>query len=205
MEPRRTASLRVIGADLPNVPWEERPAGSSAVVWRYSRNPIIPRDLLPRSNSIFNSAAVAHNGAFAGVFRVDDTRRLMNLHAGRSRDGITWQIEPEPIVWRFPTRSWRLRPPHDPRVVWLEDRYYVTWCNGYHGPTIGIGYTLDFNSFHFLENAYLPYNRNGVLFPRRINGKYAMLSRPSDTGHTPFGDIFYSESRIWCTGAATVS
>jgi beta-1,4-mannooligosaccharide/beta-1,4-mannosyl-N-acetylglucosamine phosphorylase len=32
------------------------------------------------------------------------------------------------------------------------------------------------------------------LFPRKINGKYAMLSRPSDTGHTPFGDIFYSES-----------
>lgn len=195
MEPRRTASLRVIGADLPNVPWEERPAGSSAVVWRYSRNPIIPRDLLPRSNSIFNSAAVAHNGAFAGVFRVDDTRRLMNLHAGRSRDGITWQIEPEPIVWRFPDEELAgFVHRYDPRVVWLEDRYYVTWCNGYHGPTIGIGYTLDFNSFHFLENAYLPYNRNGVLFPRRINGKYAMLSRPSDTGHTPFGDIFYSES-----------
>ena len=83
---------------------------------------------------------------------------------------------------------------YDPRVVWLEDRYYVTWCNGYHGPTIGIGYTFDFEDFHFLENAYLPYNRNGVLFPRKINGKFAMLSRPSDTGHTPFGDIFYSES-----------
>ena len=45
-----------------------------------------------------------------------------------------------------------------------------------------------------LENAFLPYNRNGVLFPRKINGKYAMLSRPSDSGHTPFGDIFLSES-----------
>ena len=33
-----------------------------------------------------------------------------------------------------------------------------------------------------------------MLFPRKINGKYAMLSRPSDNGHTPFGDIFYSES-----------
>jgi beta-1,4-mannooligosaccharide/beta-1,4-mannosyl-N-acetylglucosamine phosphorylase len=33
-----------------------------------------------------------------------------------------------------------------------------------------------------------------VLFPRRIGGKYAMFSRPSDNGHTPFGDIFYSES-----------
>jgi beta-1,4-mannooligosaccharide/beta-1,4-mannosyl-N-acetylglucosamine phosphorylase len=45
-----------------------------------------------------------------------------------------------------------------------------------------------------MENAFLPYNRNGVLFPRKIHGKFAMLSRPSDTGHTPFGDIFYSES-----------
>ena len=45
-----------------------------------------------------------------------------------------------------------------------------------------------------VENAFLPYNRNGVLFPEKINGNFAMLSRPSDTGHTPFGDIFYSES-----------
>jgi len=195
MEPQRTPSIHVIGDSLPTIPWEDRPPGSEAVVWRYSRNPIIPRDLLPRSNSIFNSAAVAHNGAFAGVFRVDDTRRLMNLHAGRSRDGITWEIEPEPITWQFPDAELAgFVHRYDPRVVWLEDRYYVTWCNGYHGPTIGIGYTLDFRSFHFLENAYLPYNRNGVLFPRRIHGKYAMLSRPSDTGHTPFGDIFYSES-----------
>jgi beta-1,4-mannooligosaccharide/beta-1,4-mannosyl-N-acetylglucosamine phosphorylase len=87
---------------------------------------------------------------------------------------------------------------YDPRVCWLEDRYYVTWCNGYHGPTIGVGYTHDFERFHQLENAFLPYNRNGVLFPRKINGKYAMYSRPSDTGHTPFGDIFYSESPDMC-------
>ena len=83
---------------------------------------------------------------------------------------------------------------YDPRVLKIEDRYYVTWCNGYHGPTIGIAYTYDFKKFVQCENAFLPYNRNGVLFPRKINGKYAMVSRPSDTGHTPFGDIFYSES-----------
>jgi beta-1,4-mannooligosaccharide/beta-1,4-mannosyl-N-acetylglucosamine phosphorylase len=45
-----------------------------------------------------------------------------------------------------------------------------------------------------MENAYLPFNRNGVLFPRKIGGKYMMLSRPSDNGHTPFGDIFLSSS-----------
>ncbi len=70
----------------------------------------------------------------------------------------------------------------------------MTWCNGYHGPTIGVAYTHDFKTFHQLENAFLPFNRNGVLFPRRIRESYAMLSRPSDNGHTPFGDIYYSES-----------
>ena len=42
---------------------------------------------------------------------------------------------------------------------------------------------------------FLPYNRNGVLFPKKINGEYVMLSRPSDTGHTKFGDIFISRSK----------
>ncbi len=187
------------GASGPPIPWEDRPAGSSAVVWRSSRNPIIRRDLLPRSNSIFNSAVVRFGDAFAGVFRVDDTTRTMDIHAGWSRDGMTWEIDPAPIS--FVPADERVREiqetfvhAYDPRVTWLEDRYYVTWCNGYHGPTIGLGYTHDFVTFHQLENAYLPFNRNGVLFPRRIGGAYAMLSRPSDTGHTPFGDIFYSES-----------
>jgi beta-1,4-mannooligosaccharide/beta-1,4-mannosyl-N-acetylglucosamine phosphorylase len=119
----------------------------------------------------------------------------MQLHAGVSTDGIHWQIEPERIHFSCEDDEiGRFVYGYDPRVCWLEDRYYVTWCNGYHGPTIGVGYTHDFKAFYQMENAFLPYNRNGVLFPRRIGGQYAMLSRPSDTGHTPFGDIFYSES-----------
>lgn len=185
----------LVGPALPHVPWEDRPASSSDVVWRYSQNPIIQRNAIPTSNSIFNSAVVPFNGKFAGVLRCDDRRRMMNLHAGFSDEGVHWNIAPDPIEWvcddpeiaRFVHR-------YDPRVCWLEDRYYVTWCNGYHGPTIGVGCTHDFKTFYQIENAFLPYNRNGVLFPRKINGKYGMVSRPSDTGHTPFGDIFYSES-----------
>ena len=186
-------------SEPPAIPWEARPAGSSAVLWRSSRNPIIPRDAVPRSNSIFNSAVVTYGDGFAGVFRVDDTRRTMNVHSGRSRDGIHWEIAHEPIAFepedaRVEELRGTFEHAYDPRVTWLEDRYYVTWCNGYHGPTIGLGYTYDFERFHQLENAFLPFNRNGVLFPRRIGGRYAMLSRPSDGGHTPFGDVFYSES-----------
>ena len=186
-------------AALPNIPWEERPKGCADVVWRYSANPIIPRDLIPSSNSIFNSAVVPFRRGFAGVFRCDDKCRHMQLHSGRSDDGLHWNIENERIrfVCDDPDLSeWRYG--YDPRVCWIEDRYYVTWCNGYHGPTIGMAYTYDFAAYHQIENAFLPFNRNGVLFPRKINGRYAMLSRPSDNGHTPFGDIYYSESPDMC-------
>lgn len=189
------AGQTIVGNALPNIPWEERPADSAATVWRYSGNPVIPRDITPKSNSVFNSAVVPFEDGFAGVFRIDDTRRVMQVHAGRSKDAINWTIEPERIQWVCADPEiGQFEYNYDPRVIWLEDRYYVTWCNGYHGPTIGVGYTYDFETFTQIENAYLPYNRNGVLFPRKINGKFAMLSRPSDTGHTPFGDMFYSES-----------
>lgn len=180
---------------LHNIPWEDRPEGCSDVVWRYSKNPIIPRDLIPSSNSIFNSAVVPFEGSYAGVFRCDNKKREMNIHRGFSENGIDWQIDNEPINWVFPNEELsRFEYRYDPRVVWLEDRYYITWCNGYLGPTIGIGYTYDFETFTFLENGLLPFNRNGVLFPRKINDRYVMLSRPSDNGHTPFGDIFLSQS-----------
>lgn len=188
---------KIIGPELPTIPWEERLPGCNDVVWRYSQNPIIPRDLIPSSNSIFNSAVVPYGGEFRGVFRCDDKRRAMQLHAGRSKDGLKWEIENEYIRFQ-PAPGVELIPweyGYDPRVCWIDGRYYVTWCNGFGGwPTIGVAYTYDFETFYQIENAFLPFNRNGVLFPRRINGHFAMLSRPSDRGHTPFGDIYYSES-----------
>ena len=194
----RKQSLVVGGRALPHMPWEERPANIEGVVWRSARNPIIPHDLIPSSNSIFNSAVVPFEDGFAGVFRCDSKTRQMQLHSGKSADGVSWQIDNERI--RFVADNPQVAEigdfeyAYDPRVHWLEDRYTITWCNGYHGPTIGVGYTHDFETFYQLENAYLPFTRNGVLFPRKIGGKYAMLSRPSDNGHTPFGDIYYSES-----------
>lgn len=184
------------GASLPNIPWEDRPGGCEDVIWRFSGNPVIRRNHLKTSNSIFNSAVVPFSGEFAGVFRVDDKARNMQLHAGFSKDGLNWDINPERISFKtdIPEMA-EFQYGYDPRVVWIEDRYYVTWCNAYGWrPTIGVAYTYDFKEFIQLENAYLPFNRNGVLFPRKINGKYVMFSRPSDSGHTPFGDIYLSQS-----------
>ena len=178
-----------------NIPWEDKPENHKGPVWRFSKNPIIRRDQLNNSNSIFNSAAVPYKDGFAGVFRCDNRARQMRIHSGFSKDGINWDIKEEPIKFICDNEEvGNFVYAYDPRVTKIGDIYYVTWCNGYHGPTIGVGYTKDFKKFYQLENAFLPYNRNGVLFPKKINGSFAMLSRPSDTGHTAFGDIFYSES-----------
>lgn len=185
---------KIIGEALPGIPWQEKPAGYRLPVWRYSRNPIIGRDATRRSNSVFNSAVVPFGDGYAGVFRCDSRSVSMDLFAGFSKDGIHWEISDDPIVFEGDSEVTRREYRYDPRVCRIGDRYYVTWCNGYYGPTIGIGYTYDFRTFFQMENAFLPYNRNGVLFPRKIGGKYLMLSRPSDTGHTPFGDIFISQS-----------
>ena len=62
---------------IPNLPWQDRPADCQDVIWRYKANPIIKRNILPTSNSVFNSAVVPFEGGFAGVFRVDDKERNM--------------------------------------------------------------------------------------------------------------------------------
>ena len=178
-----------------DMPWEPRPEGNTQIMWRSSAKPIIDRYAIPSSNSIFNSAVVPFEDGYAGVFRCDNKAVQMNIYAGFSKDGINWQIENDPIKFQ-PGNTDMIDSDYkyDPRVTWIDDRYWITWCNGYNGPTIGIGYTFDFKTFYQCENAFLPFNRNGVLFPEKIDGKYAMLSRPSDNGHTPFGDIFISYS-----------
>ena len=186
---------KIIGPALSNMPWEDKPAGETEPIWRYSGNPIIGRHGNQRSNSVFNSAVVSFRGGFAGVFRCDSRSISMDLFAGRSQDGLHWEIDDEPIHFigadsEIAVNEYR----YDARITPMEGKYYITWCNGYHGPTIGVAWTEDFKTFHQLENAFLPFNRNGVLFPRKIGGMYMMMSRPSDNGHTPFGDIYVSQS-----------
>ena len=177
------------------IPWQDRKANNSDIVWRYDENPVVNRYDIPSSNSIFNSAIVPFNGNFAGVFRCDDKSISMNLHVGFSSDGINWELEHDPIVMQEGNSNLvRSDYRYDPRITFIDGKYWLTWCNGYYGPTIGIAYTTDFKTFHQCENAFLPYNRNGVLFPEKFDGRYAMLSRPSDNGHTAFGDIYLSYS-----------
>jgi beta-1,4-mannooligosaccharide/beta-1,4-mannosyl-N-acetylglucosamine phosphorylase len=186
---------RIVGDALPAMPWQDRPSGYKQALWRHTGNPIIGWNPTPRCARIFNSALVPFQGGYAGVFRADHIDGKAYLHAGFSKDALHWDIEDDPIQWRDESGApYQPFYAYDPRVVKLDDSYSIVWCVDMGGPALGLGFTRDFKSFTRRENAFIPFNRNGVLFPRKIGGNYLMLSRPSDNGHTPFGDIFLSES-----------
>ncbi|ACL77295.1 glycoside hydrolase family 130 protein [Ruminiclostridium cellulolyticum] len=187
--------MSINGKSLKNIPWQDKPLGCNSVIWRHKGNPIIVWNPTPKTARIYNSSVVPWNSGFAGIFRADHKDGKAQIHVGFSSDGVNWNIEDEPIVWH--DEDGNLYQPnysYDPRIVELEGIYYIVWCTDFGGASLGLGVTKNFKQFTRLENPFIPFNRNGVLFPRKVNGKYLLLSRPSDTGHTPFGDIFISES-----------
>lgn len=190
------SEIKIIGSAVKNIPWQEKPENlKNTPVWRYLDNPIIGRNPVEGVARIFNSAVMPYEGEFIGVFRGEQVNGVPYIYLGRSEDAIHWTFEKNKI--EFVDEKGNTFMPqyaYDPRLVKVEDTYYIIWCQDFYGASIGMAKTTDFKTFVRVENPFLPFNRNAVLFPRKINGKFMMLSRPSDSGHTPFGDIFLSES-----------
>ena len=186
---------KIIGAALSGMPWQDRPAGCTDPVWRYSENPVIGRNPLKNVARIFNSAVAVWKDGYVGAFRAETKNGIPYLYIGFSKDALHWDFQSEKIMIQD-VQGNDVTPSYayDPRLIKIEDTYYFVWCTNFHGAALGMAKTKDFKTFESLDNPFLPFNRNGVLFPRKINNKYYLLSRPSDSGHTPFGDIFLSES-----------
>lgn len=190
------SEFHLIEKGIANLPWQDKPEKlNGAPIWRYSENPVIGRNPAKGVARIFNSAVMPYEGAFIGVFRGEQINGIPYIYLGRSQDGIRWSFDENKIPFEdedgnpfMPVYA------YDPRLVKVEDTYYIIWCQDFYGAAIGMAKTTDFKRFVRVENPFLPFNRNAVLFPRKLHGNYVMLSRPSDSGHTPFGDIFLSES-----------
>ena len=190
------SEVNMISPAVKNVPWQEKPADlKGAPIWRYTENPIIGRNPVEGVARIFNSAVMPYGDEFIGVFRGEQTNGIPYIYLGHSKDAIHWEFEENKIPFKDEDGN-DFMPiyAYDPRLVKVEDTYYIIWCQDFYGASIGMAKTTDFKTFTRIENPFIPFNRNAVLFPRKINGKFMLLSRPSDSGHTPFGDIFLSES-----------
>ena len=152
---------------------------------RYAGNPILSAADIPyRANTVFNAGAAAIDGETILLLRVEDLRGISHLTVARSDDGRTgWRVDPEPTVMpdpdHHPEEVWGIE---DPRITWLPER--EEWAVAYtaysrRGPLVSLATTHDFRHFHRLGPAMPPEDKDAALFPRRIDGRWALIHRPT--------------------------
>ena len=134
---------KIIGDEIKNIPWQE-PKDDSPI-WRYDNNPIIDRNPIDNVARVFNSAVVKYQDKYVGIFRGDTRNITPYLYYGESKDGIHFKFNSERLRFYDDSgKEYKFEYAYDPRVVKVEDVYYIIWCDGIGGlPAIGLAKTLD--------------------------------------------------------------
>jgi len=165
---------------------------------RHPANPVLTAAQFPRPvNSAFNAGAVKFKGQYLLLTRVEDLAGSSCLWLARSKDGLHFTPDPEPALVpssEEPFAAVECASLEDARITRLDDTYYITYV-GYsrYDPVTLLAHTSDFQTYRRVAIITLPENKDVVLFPERISGRYARLDRPV-TRHSLRGDIWISFS-----------
>ncbi|NLD88672.1 MAG: glycosidase [Clostridiales bacterium] len=179
---------------------------TSPVITRYPGTILSRFDVPYPSCLTFNAGIIRYEGKYVMIFRNDfgsfEEQRLdgTNLGLAFSDDGIKWDVEPEPIMDKTGFSEffgeYDVIRVYDPRITAMDGRFYLSCAiDTHHGVHGGFAVTDDFHSFEFIS-VTVPDNRNMVLFPEKIGGKFVRLERPMPVysrGCDRF-DIWLSES-----------
>jgi len=102
---------------------------------------------------------------------------LSHLRVARSEDGENFEVEDAPVL--FPANSYEIFGIEDPRITCIDGLYYVDYVAvGTCGVTTCLASTKDFVSFERAGVIFCPENKDVVIFPEKIGGKYYALHRP---------------------------
>lgn len=157
---------------------------------RYEDNPILTAGDIPFTcNTVFNGSAVRMDDEYIILLRVEGQHGYSLFALGRSEDGYEFELERLPVMTPAtygPMEKYEVAGIEDPRITILEDTIYLTYTafSGY-GPCMALARTEDFMSYERLGLISEPGNKDGLLFPRKVGGRYARLDRPigGDVGH----------------------
>ena len=143
---------------------------------------------------MFNSSVVRFGDRYAGVFRVETRAGYQTLRLAFSRDGIKFDFTPDEIlVPREEPFVTYEEARYDPRITRIDEAYYICHASeNRFGCQVSVAHTRDFATFEKIAVASEPTNRNMVLFPEKIDGLYARLDRPFESGRS--GNIWISFS-----------
>ena len=152
---------------------------------RSEANPILTvADVPYPSNTVFNPGAARVGDETILLVRVEDLRGISQLHVARSSDGVSdWRFDPKPLlrsdVQRYPEEIWGCE---DPRLTWLPERdewaiVYTAYSR--RGPLVSLATSHDFRKARRLGPVTQPEDKDAALFPRRFDGRWAMIHRPA--------------------------
>jgi predicted GH43/DUF377 family glycosyl hydrolase len=150
---------------------------------RWERNPIITLHDVPfRCNTVFNGTPVKLDGEYLMIVRIEGQQGYSFFALARSRDGLHFEIEDQPCMLpatEGPFQLWEENGIEDPRLTLIEGTHYVMYtsvCR--YGHRIALAKTDDFHRYERIALVSGPGNKDGVLFPEKLNGLYARLDRP---------------------------
>ncbi|MCI0397478.1 MAG: glycosidase [Chloroflexi bacterium] len=158
---------------------------------RHAVNPVLLPD--PHSSwecyNVFNPAVIYHNGLFHMYYRAQGLDWVSRIGYAVSEDGLRWNRLREPVL--APVDGRDSRGVEDPRVTALDGRFYMCYTAygreflGQGEPThAGGGVTpmiaVSDNLISWQRLGAIVQgedNKDHVLFPRRVNGRYAAFHR----------------------------
>ena len=161
------------------------PLASPPIVRRCNENPLLTAKDIPFPCDLaFNAGVAKYHGRYYMAFRYDKFREgdrnkgLINSGSGlaESEDGIHWKAHDRPIAfhWQGKELGWV----NDARLSVLEDKLYLSFCfNSLHGERPGCAVWQGGDEFDVVFLG-IPAQRNMVLCPYKINGKYWRMERP---------------------------
>jgi len=171
-------------------------AAHAPITWRYDLNQKTNPFLLERIgvNAVFNAGAILHEGKFLVVARVEGADRKSFFAVAESKNGIdNFRFWDYPIL--LPETSYPDTNVYDMRLVKHEDGWiYGLFCTERKDPSTpewdtssavaqcGIVRTKDLKTWERLADlkSKSPQQRNVVLHPEFVDGKYAFYTRPQD-------------------------
>jgi len=117
---------------------------------------------------------------------------ISHLRLARSSDGVNFEVGSSPAL--AAATEYETFGVEDPRISLIDDTYYVNYVAvSPLGVTTALASTKDFKSFERHGVMFCPDNKDVVIFPERIDGRYYALHRP-DSGLFQKKDIWIADS-----------
>jgi len=175
---------------------KKRNGNGRDLLHRYEGNPIITIENLPfHANTVFNGSPIVTDDGIYILLRVEGLHGYSFFSLARSKDGLKFTVDEKPVMLpkkTGPFAKYETKGIEDPRVTIVEGKCYVVYTAvGSCGPRIILAETKNYIDYKRIAPISLPGNKDGILFPRKINGRYARFDRPIGLG---VGSIWISYS-----------